>query len=130
MQKKEKNIKLVDMLLQITLTILILIFSMLGSDFSFYFLVSLMIVQAISIIYNCIKTRKESFTSWRATHYYGTTLVLIILYLMFLPVFFELDIDTVNVIALLVISFCSGLLGILYIALSISEYIDLRKKKN
>jgi uncharacterized membrane protein HdeD (DUF308 family) len=124
----EKNIKLVDLLLQIALTILVLIFWMMGSDFSFYFLVSLMIIQAISIIYNCIKNRKESLNNWRAIHYYGTTLVMIILYLIFIPVFFEWDIDTINIMLLLVILFCSGLLGIFYIALSISEYKDFENK--
>jgi hypothetical protein len=113
-----KKFKSIDFYLQLILIVLVLISSFFQFGIGFIFLWALGFIQSISIVYHCIFL-KTKFNTLRYFHYYGTTLVLLILFTLYTLSFSNIKIDSLSILVFVLL--LSAILCISYLILTAQE---------
>jgi NADH:ubiquinone oxidoreductase subunit 6 (subunit J) len=117
----KKMFRLIDMCIQIALLFTMLVAFIKNDENGFMYLCILGFIQSISITYYCLFV-KEPFTNYRIVHYYGTIIILSILFGLLTMEWFDVRMDSFIIQLLILISISSVLLGALYFAITVDAY--------
>lgn len=117
----------VDFYLQLLLVLSALIGWSFNEVYSVYAIWGLAIIQSISIVYHSVIVQTKS-TSARNFHYGATAVILIFLFLLYFSVEFDLEINEIVLPSLMIISFLSIIMVLLYFVVTYKEILKWKEE--